>query len=290
MTTYSLKPISDHCDRLAQVLYSVCQSKETFRTTTTKAGESLNWSHAAALLKLAGSLISIELDTARFDDSVVWCETASDYHRAHSELLALLVREISLFNFIWGAFETTAKIIKPPYIPKSSSLIDAACNYLKNQYDSKSKIQYYEEAVFDLRDILSKDINYGVTPVDFKLNNYVGFSSVGLHIVRKIRNKFAHGILNIPEPEGWVGQSPSEVALFNASSRIILLTIQMLLISYFDQQKPKITWYRDESWYNENDEYLEADDPFVELEIEHLIRIIHMNFKYPPQNQIPLPL
>jgi hypothetical protein len=207
MTPYPLLELALHSDKLSQFFNDLCLSKSTFRTITTKSNESLNWSHASALLKLASSVTGVNLDTARFDDSVAWCSSASDYHFARSELLAELVRELSVFNFIWGAFETVVKIMNLPSVPKSNSIIDAACHYLNRNFDSMPHVQHYEETVFDLRNLLLIDKQYGVTEKDFKMGTYIGPSSIGIHVVRRIRNKFAHGTLSIPEPEGWTGKS-----------------------------------------------------------------------------------
>jgi hypothetical protein len=250
----------------------------------------LNWSHASAFLKLASSVTGVNLDTARFDDSVAWCSSASEYHFAHSELLAELVRELSVFNFIWGAFETVVKIMNLPSVPKSSSIIDAACHYLKRNFESIPHVQHYDEAVFDLRSLLLIDKQYGVTEKDFRTGAYVGPSSIGIHIVRRIRNKFAHGTLNIPEPEGWTGKKSLDSTLFNTSSRITLLTIQMLVIAYFKASPVQIHWYRDRDWFDDDDHYLEVEDSFIDIELERLLRIIHVQYRPPSRFQLFLSL
>lgn len=259
MISYPLLELPLHSDKLSQLFNDLCLSKSTFRTITTKSNESLNWSHASALLKLASSVTGVDLDTARFDDSVAWCSSASDYHFARSELHAELVRELSVFNFIWGAFETVVKIMSLPSVPKSNSIIDAACHYLNRAFDSMSHVQHYEETVFDLRNLLLMDQQYGITEKDFKQGAYTGPSSIGIHIVRRIRNKFAHGTLNIPEPEGWTGKRSLDSTLFNTSSRITLMTIQMLVIAYFKSSPAQIHWYRDRDWFDDDDHYLEVE-------------------------------
>lgn len=290
MTTYPILELALHSNKLSELLNNLCRSNTTFRSITTKANESLNWSHAAALLKLASSVIGVNLDTARFDDSVAWCSSASDYHFAHSELLAELVRELSVFNFIWGAFETVTKIINPPNIPKNNSIIDAACNYLTRNFDPLPRVEHYDEAVFDLRNILRLDKKYGVKERDFRFDNHIGVSSIGIHIVRRIRNKFAHGTLDIPEPDGWTGGKPLDASLFDISSRIALLTIQMLIITHFNSSTTRVHWYRDRDWYEDDDHYLEIEDPFIDIGLEYLLRIIHMQYQPPSRFQRTMPL
>jgi len=63
----------------------------------------------------------------------------------------------------------------------------------------------------------------------------------GLKAVYQIRNSFAHGTLKISEPDGWSDVKPHDIGIINTSSRILLMSIQMLLLSRTKNLKFKVS-------------------------------------------------
>lgn len=68
--------------------------------------------------------------------------------------------------------------------------------------------------------------------------DYADINGLGLDIVRRSRNALAHGSAIMPIPDDW-GEGKTRLSVteqyhlaFNTSTRIILLTIQMLLFAY----------------------------------------------------------
>ncbi len=76
---------------------------------------------------------------------------------------------------------------------------------------------------------------------EFKFHPFLGISGLGLHLIRLIRNDFAHGSACIPLPEEWgpgdekeilTAQERLHLDLMDTSSRLLLLTQQMLLMIF----------------------------------------------------------
>ncbi|MDQ5825205.1 MAG: hypothetical protein M3441_13505 [Chloroflexota bacterium] len=283
-----LRNLEIHSARLASLIAEL--SVQTPSTSAiTRSGEKLDWNDASTLLKLASSIIHMDIDTTRFDDPMmsIMCSNAARYHEAESDLLSKLVLELTKFNFTWGALECVTKIIDPPKVPKRASIVDAACNYLKHHYEPRRSLDSYDDAVANLRIVLHQLPYYGITDDDFSLRqpgNFLGISGMGLHIIRKIRNKLAHGTLNFPTPVDRSDKTPVDVELISISTRIALLSIQMLMIAFFKEEHLTIWWREsfqasddpgdDEEAYLDSD--IDDDDDEQAIDLILLLTDIHL--------------
>jgi len=104
-------------------------------------------------------------------------------------------------------------------------------------------------------------------------DSYLDNTGKALAMIRIIRNDFAHGSYSFPEPDDWSSskclKSSSHVKKVNISSRLILLTIQMLLISFFkDERFSVLKWGTSDSYV----------DIIEELYTVHLIDEEYCNF------------
>jgi len=231
--------LSEHCYRLSNLLGHKELSFETHyrEQKMPNNGEHLDWLDAREWLRIASSIVHTEVDTTRFDESVQWCRSAWEYESERSKLLSFLTTELAVFSFIWGALETLIKVINPPRVPANlkprASDIDRAIYFLKTQYEPSKPIPPYQDTVGGIRQILKSLPDYGDLSETFRLEPFMGISGVGLHVVRKIRNRFAHGTMRFPSPEGWGDSDPPHVELIQTSCRIVLLSIQMLLDAHF---------------------------------------------------------
>ena len=210
-----------------------------------------SWSSASDWLDIAASIESVELNTTRFDESVQWCEPAWHYESKRSKLLAHFITRLTVFNFIWGCLETVIKIIAPGgfnyelarQIGIKGDMIDRAIYYLKMKIIPFHRIPLYDDLLADFRLLIRKHANYSKLEKQFKENEMISLAGLGIHIIRMVRNDFAHGSAQLPSPDDWGehGASFSEAEtiyldLIEISSRIVLLTIQMLLLSYYGGQ------------------------------------------------------
>ena len=118
-----------HCWNLSVVLQDIWQHSPD--TVTNKDGVTFEWSDAAEWLDLAAGIQEVKVVTGAFDPSLMYCESALDYENARSDCLSMLAAHITMFTFVWGAFEIIGNLIQPVGIPPAlrqngeNSLVDA---------------------------------------------------------------------------------------------------------------------------------------------------------------------
>lgn len=185
-------------------------------------------------LDIAAGVESVKVTTAKHDDTVAYCETVVDYEDARSKLLSNLATRLTIFSFVWGSFESVAKTLLGD---KRSRIVDRVINFLKQNYISSLPIAGYKDALCDLAALIKDDSTYEVRSSAFKIKAPADLNGLGLHVVRKIRNDLAHGSAYLPRPDDWgEGETNSQsserrhLKLIDTCTRIVLLTIQMLLL------------------------------------------------------------
>lgn len=182
--------------------------------------------------RIASGIENVKYYSDKYDPFVQWCGTAIDYENAKSSFHSKLIKSLTFFNFIWGGFEAYVDTLEIEDCPKYKGKINKVNFFLKNNY-----LNHYEipDKYNEVLDVLKKMIK--LNPWYDKKNDLCSVNSceseelLGLKIVYKIRNLFAHGAFTFSEPEGWHHTKPLDYEIICASSRIVLLTIQMLLLS-----------------------------------------------------------
>jgi hypothetical protein len=258
--------LQEHCWQLAQVLAELWQHDPV---TLEEGGESWEFGDAAAWLNMAAGVSKVEVNTARYDESVMWCSTAAEYEDARSELYSRLAAETTVFMFVWGAFETVARIVGPPSIPPdqrtngANGLVDRVLFQLRDF----APFDEYNQVLQELSLLVSRDLNYIRLARQEPKPPHIGVSGAGLDLVRRVRNKFAHGSSNLPMPEstkqGRCGKTSDVPRLISISSRIVLFTMQMLLASYYAQHHFELHVLKDE------------DDFTVGADVHLVLRELH---------------
>lgn len=171
------------------------------------------------------------------------CNPKMEYEDAKSDFHSRLIRELTRFNFILGGFESYCDTY--PFSPcddeKKRSLVSAVNYFLKTTYlENFEVIAFYDETIDHFKKIISKNPWHGKTNELFCSDNCTSDKLSGLKAVYKIRNSFAHGALKFSEPDGYSDVKPYDIGIINTSSRILLMTIQMLLLSRTDKLKIKV--------------------------------------------------
>ena len=225
---------------MSELVGQLCESRGAAThalQTRERQREVLDPLNAAEYLLIASSIDSVEVDTTRYDQSVMYCDLAADHETKWSNLLSDFTAQLTIFGFVWGAFETVTKVIKPPRVPKSvkpgSSWVDEAIFYLKNRYEPMPPPIPYDIVVTDLRQALERIRCYGNLTDEFRVQPGMGTTGVGLHVVRRIRNRFAHGTMEIPVPEAESYVAGLHMAVIGLSTAVVLLTLQTLLSAFF---------------------------------------------------------
>lgn len=271
--------LSEHCYILSQLLKELPYNQQNQQEEQQE--ESLfSWSSASNWLDIAASIETVELNTTRFDETVQWCETTWHYESKRSNLLANFTTRLTVFNFVWGCLETVIKIIAPGgfnyelarQIGIKGDMIDRAIYYLKMEIVPFHRIPLYDDLLADFRLLIKKHANYSKLEKQFKENEMISLAGLGIYIIRMVRNDFAHGSARIPTPDDWGedGTSFSEAEtiyldLIDISSRIVLLTIQMLLLAYYGGQHFKVSTLKDS-----------VNDHTYEEDIHVVARVLHL--------------
>ena len=220
MKNIQLIDIQTHCFRLRELLFEL---------------HPLAFTSAIDWLTIASGVESVKVSTAKHDYSITYCRSRFDYEEKRSNLLSLLTSRLTVFNFVWGSFGSVTKVFLPEEQGKFA--VEPTIHLLKQHYGSEPSLAYYGDYLSALYRYLENDEYYNQYCIEFKLRNVDDFPGLGLHVVRKIRNDLAHGSAVMPQPDSWGEKTtkllPSEhrhLDLVNTCTRIILLTIQMLLL------------------------------------------------------------
>ena len=212
-----------------------------------RLGELLNeldpyaFSSANDWLTIASGVESVKVRTAKHDETVLYCRGAFEYEDKRSELLSHLTTKLTIFNFVWGSFESLTKALLKK---KHRSIVELAISFLKQHYGSEPSLAFYNDYLCNLYYYIEHNEFYKSYCKEFKFHNFADLPGLGLHIVRKIRNELAHSSAAMPRPDDWgeksVELSPSEqhhLYLVDTCTRILLFTIQMLLLAHTRGQK-----------------------------------------------------
>ena len=194
----------------------------------------VSFSNAIDWLDIAAGVESVKVTTAKHDDTVAYCGAVMDYEDERSNLLSNLATRLTIFNFVWGSFESVAKTLLGD---KRWGIVDKVINFLKQNYISSLPIAGYKDTLCDLSALIKDDSTYEVCSNAFKIKEPADLNGLGLNVVRKIRNDLAHGSAHLPRPDDWgEGETNSQFSerrhlkLIDTCTRIVLLTVQMLLL------------------------------------------------------------
>lgn len=190
-------------------------------------------------LNISSDLESVIITPNKFDDSLLYCGSAWDYEKSWCNLQSELNTELVRFHFAWGALESLIEDFVSAKKIDRYGKINALCEHLKASNAAKllpvCYLNEYEHLVSLLRDTgayqkeLKKLGLYTETRYGFK--GHVDIAGIGIYVTYRVRNKFAHGAMRFPEPEEYSGEYPCEIELIEVATRIVLMTILMLLIS-----------------------------------------------------------
>lgn len=221
-------PLDEHIAELCHVI-----------TASDYCGE---WIRVYEWLHIAGSIESISLDTIKNNQTFGWCRGSDEYDIARDELMQTFVRELSVFNFIWGSLESAIDLVKPKKQPNKNNKekIGDTCYLLGKNYSPHSIIKYLREEC-ELFEKQSKEC-FGFEKVQKRITKVddFGVAGVGLYAVYELRNLFAHGSMTFPEPDGNNEPISPYNSMVNHASRIVLITIQMLMLHHCECEELEI--------------------------------------------------
>jgi len=205
------------------------------------------WFGVCEWLQVASSLEAVTVNTGRFNSSYGWCSSADEYDDAREELLRKFVHEYSIFSFIWGAIESALTLIDPPKHPikaKRGKIRDAAY-YLRTAFEARADITGVTEEVGKFCKAARSCL--GSKSVDARLAELSEFggAGIGLYVVYELRNQFAHGAIEFPEPDEENRPISAHESMVSSASRVALLQLQMLLLAHLQPQEEPVRYGRE---------------------------------------------
>ena len=192
---------------------------------------------AVELLELAAAIDEVQIDTVEFGTGTMWDSGWRHYESVRSDLLSDIVTSFTVFTYIWMALEAVLETFRLPPVPRSlkqggASPVDRALYHMQQgapDDNDCSLMPGYIESINHLHELLVQDDRYCDMEKEFMVLPHMNRWGIGLHVVRKLRNKLLHGALRLPEPAEWSGQEPRDMLLFEMSDRVVLLSVQLLL-------------------------------------------------------------
>ncbi len=246
-----LVDLKDHCSRLVEILGASELAYE--------------WKNVAEWLQLAAA-INIEINIIQFDQGFGYCSHADQYSMAREELMRRFVSEFSRFNFVWGSLESCLNNIKPPKHPDKSKQgkISNACYYLQEYFKLKPTLSFLGEEFSAFRLAASSCFGYESVEKRFDLSRGAG---CGLFTVYELRNLFAHGSLRFPEPNDENQPISDHQHMVSHATRIVLLSMQMLLLAYFKHSDLEIPYEIPTLWIALSSCHLATQDTDIQMSL-----------------------
>lgn len=178
--------------------------------------------NSADWLMIASGIQEINFVWNRYDKYFSWfCKPAIQYDDSKTNITSNYIFYLTVFNYIWGAFESlvSEKFTKKQI--KKYGKINCVANILNKKESPIFKHQYFRDDFYRLLKIIINDGYFHIK------ENYTG----EIDIIYNIRNHFAHGSLKFPEDENYTYFNPINMLSFlEVCSRIVLFHIQSLLV------------------------------------------------------------
>lgn len=205
-----LKNVQEHCSDLALIINQL-RFQETY-----------DW------LMIASSINEIEMTWNKHDKTGQreWCRPAFESDIEREKLLKIYVKELTIFNYIWGALE----IFCNNFFSKSQIKKYGKINCLRTFLQRKS----YTLPLYFIdceKNIFYKCLDETLRENIFSLKDKSYKSE--LDMVYELRNQFAHGTLTFPDEDLFFikKQHPKYLfSLIRLSSRIVLFYLQSAII------------------------------------------------------------
>lgn len=209
--------------------------------------------------KICSRITKVEYNESLHDYSMIICGPAGDYDDAMSAHLENLLLNLTYFTYAWGGFESLIDNLNLPDCNFQRGKFNKVAHYLATNFETEFKIpQYYNNLVTLLTNYLKLTPSFLEADKNlFTPSQCAGKSGFGLTLVYKIRNGFAHGAFEFGEPDDYQLTKSYHTRIIHISCRIILLTIQMLLIALHKNDNIQI----EPNWnFNENEETISGID------------------------------
>lgn len=244
-----MKDLTEHCYNLSMLVSGV--------------EPEIEWPNQFEWLNVASGIKRIEFDVIRYERSIGWCRNADQWNFNREKLLREYITELTRFTYVWGALESLIDDLNIPQGQKQGK-INSICYYLKSKLHPNDIIYPYADLVEHLKYIIKRyDVNKTAMLKRFDAR-HLSMHGLGVYVIYNLRNSLVHGAIDFPlpntenEPESFFSE------MVNMSTRIILLTLQMIWLAYYRGSGvcSTICW--------------ESDDYEEKYDLEEVLRKIHL--------------
>ena len=191
------------------------------------------WNGVSNCFFVAASIDRVETYPGVIDNAGSWCSSAAEYDDRKGDFIAQYVKEATRYMWLWIAFEEISKKLCPNNNLEHRT--SRVANYLRNaNWVEPGEIKRFCE-------LFVKEGPPSVIKTAMeKAIKSQEHSFLFIHLCREMRNHMTHcSIANI-EPDEDHDENDERVAQLKITSRLGLLMIQEILVTYL-RQSPAIT-------------------------------------------------
>ncbi len=244
-----LQPFREHIARLYRAI-AICEVEGCLKCE--------GWHTVLYPLQMAASIEDVLADTAYVDDtqSVMFCSGAAQYEAAKSEVACGYVAALSVFTFLWAAYEGAARLTLPGELKRlnTEGRFGERGRRLLEEWPEHFPQLVGVQNMGRLADSFCErgnrfDSRLGRIRAKFTKKDLV----YAAELSREFRNFIVHGEDEVPEDEDWhygraPGESAARVRRFYAVGRLLLLLIQAFTTAALCEPRTKIEWDLDEEF------------------------------------------
>jgi hypothetical protein len=229
--TRELRPIREHIRALIHALSS-CGVKELLE------GGVDPWPGTLYSLQMAASIEDIFVDPSFIDESeaAFWCSSAWKYDEEQREQASKYVAALTVFNFVWIAYESAIEDALGTSFPKDKQPVRAR-KFLQTANGSDvTKIPAFSASYKAARHISGRisAIRSEITDIETKYK--LDGAAAAAELVRIFRNHVVHGRDGTPLSTG-----STMVSHFYSMSRLLLLLIQIIAVHALREKSTNIS-------------------------------------------------
>jgi hypothetical protein len=227
-STVTYIDILDHCIELVQYFGSLGEFRGYVDTT-----------HIEEWLTLAAGIQSVDYDISIFDTGAGVCGLADRWAEQQAHVQRQLIVLITRFSFCWCALESAVDSFVPQLLPGRGK-INNLCEFLRRNYEPRDPILGYSRILTLLDSQVSQSLPSNQLRNPNPLPRYLSNAGIGIYRVYNLRNLLAHGAFEIPVYTE--GMDVAETGLVATSTRIVLLTLQMIAIAKYGSELVEVYW------------------------------------------------
>ena len=208
----SFKDVRQHCWALAQYIYEY----------------GYHLSATGDWLTAASAIQGLKYGWEDVDPDFGWCGPADTYFDRKGEILQEVTQSLAIFSFVWAGLEALITTENYPAHPRRRGKIQSLSWHLDQHVPIEDVPAGYELAIDSFLDAAHKS---RILPGDQARpsRTSVPSCSAGVTSVYRLRNRFAHGAMALPDVVWTEDTIPSDAKAVDGATALVLLTIQMAL-------------------------------------------------------------